>query len=162
MFTATLGHQSSPNSFGAARTALCSLGEREQSSGAVPAPGRVWLHASLRSPRPADAAQMEGGHGVCWPKLGYLLKDLWNDIYSSRQRDFEVFLGALVCAALLCCSLAAKASVRHAGVYAARWGMCCRQELQLVHISLPEIHHNLPKAACSSQDWAESHKRKGI
>lgn len=62
--------------FGTARTALCSLGEREQSSGAVPAPGGVRLRASPRSPRPADAAQMEGGQGVCWPKLGDLLKDL--------------------------------------------------------------------------------------
>lgn len=62
--------------FGTARAALCSLGEREQSSGAVPVPGGVRLRASPRSPRPADAAQMEGGQGVCWPKLGDLLKDL--------------------------------------------------------------------------------------
>lgn len=161
MFMATLGHQSSPNSLLAQHGLRCALWvSGSRAAGLCPCPAGF----GCARPRGAPDQQMQHrwreGRAFAGPSSAICWKIYEMTSTVADKETLKSFWEPLF--VLLCCSLAAKASVRHAGVCAARWGMCCRQELQLFHMSLLEIHHNLPKAACSSQDWAESHKRKGI
>lgn len=75
---AALGQRSSPNSLILAQHGLhfaLSVGA-SGAAGLCPRPVGIGCARPRGAPRSADAAQMEGGQGVFWPKLGYLLKDL--------------------------------------------------------------------------------------